>query len=416
MSELNKTSVWDAIPNPDDSLENRYLKPDLWWWDRYRNDGDGDMKKFLLIERMSRATVAAITDSDSDGYGSATIINSAYKDEDILHIESGHSGGTMDPVEAMNFLLEYSEQNSNWDITDVYVTDIGFDGDEFQRYAAGIKKLCNKHDVHVYDHHNWDAEQLESLRETDADVDVRPDENVCTTDIAFENLSHMYSEDDYDLFEEFAAVVRDHDIWLKDAPISSDISDFSFWADDERFVDTTTRHGPYIMDDSDASELINSEREEKEQRISLAVENAEWYSMSKSDMYEYTPYSDGDGDGGVIVALAYGDVYASEVGNRLVSGTHNAKHTADVAVIIQPWDKVSFRTTDKFPYSAKIASMLNGGGHNNAAGAKLGCFYDSYYGNSSSYESYLTHWDTEGETAKRILLETIRVYLEQNYD
>lgn len=404
-----KKRIWEAVPSDDEPIESRYVKPGEWWWDKYRNNDEAEMKRFLLIERMSRASVAAITDSDSDGYGSATIINSAYKDKNVLHIESGHGGGTMDPIEAMNFLLEYSEQNSNWGITDVYITDIGFDGDKFDRYLAGIKKLENKHSVHVYDHHNWDDEQLAQLQRTASDVDVRPEMEVCTTDIAFENLSNLYSEDEYELFEEFAAVVRDHDIWLKDAPISSDISDFSFWADDERFVDVTSSYGPYIMNDSDASELITSEREEKEERVALGVKNAEWYTLVKQkDKYEYVPYT-GDNDGELVVALAYGDVYASEVGNRLVSGSNGAAHTADIAVIIQPWDKISFRSTDDFPKSAEIASMFNGGGHNTAAGGKIGCFYDSYYGNNS-YEPYLSHWDTEGEVAKRVILEVMRVY------
>ena len=404
------------LPNhidEDTPLEERYLYPGDWWGGN--DSGLSEQEQhYLLLHQLADSSVVAITDNDADGLGTMAVIERAHGPSNVTHIESGHSNGVMKPAKAMNFVLEQKESsNGEWPVQDVYITDLCLDTEDFDEYERLIDSLSEHHTVHVYDHHQWEQDTLDRLQEVADDVDVRQEEEVCATDITVDALREQISQQGDDVLErieDFAAVTRDNDLWIKDDPRSDNLSDFAFWAEDAAtYIETVREYGADIMQDDDVAQLIRTEREEKQRRIELAVDNADWYAFHKQEGNVRYEEWGGIEDTTATVALAYGDVYASAVGNQLTNDNEDGLG-ADLAVIIQPWNKVSLRAHERFPLCSEIASLLGGGGHPTAAG----CTTDILGANGSV--PYPEHWRTQGAAVKQKMLETIQTYIEQQDD
>lgn len=380
------------LPDFDDDtpLSTRYLYPGDWW-----GSDDGMTEEdhgYLAILDMGEADKVAITDNDADGLGSMAVIAEAFPDETIAHIESGHGQSGMSPEKAIEVVAEYSPGGM-----DVFITDICLDEEDIDEIVDSLARISEKSTVYVWDHHEWSDESKARVSEVVEELFIAEDEEWCATDIAFQKLEDAYDEnnpDAHDQMEELAAVTRDHDLWIKENPISDDLGDYAFWAEIDEYLRAVRNHGAQITDDTDVSQRLEEEREEKENRIQLAVKNAEWYDIE-----------------GYTVAVTYGNVYASETGNRLTNGHEDAAKKGDLGVIIQPWNKVSLRSDEEtFPYCAQIASFVGGGGHPAAAGCSTDIL--GKYGDVS----YEEHWETQGAAVKEILLDSIEEVLQDIND
>lgn len=375
----------DQLPDFDEDtpLSKRFLYPGDWWGS---NDGMEERDHvFLLIEALSTADKVAITDNDCDGLGTAAIIQAAFPDEEVAHIEGGHNNDGVGVDTAIETVAEYAPPG-----VEVFITDLSLDGEEaLDEIVEDLERLQTSCTVNLFDHHDWEAETIEAVEPVVDNFTVDDESEVCAADITFSELEDTIEENNpeaLDRLRELSEVTRDHDLWIKELDRSDDLSDFSFWADTETYIETVRKHGADITEDESVAEMLSENREEKEQRIQLAVENAEWYDIE-----------------GWTVAIAYGDVYHSEVGNRLVNGLGNSDGEADIAAIIQPWNKVSLRSNEDFPYCSAIGRMLDGGGHREAAGCR------THILGASGYVSYEDHWETEGEAVKRVLLNVFRI-------
>jgi len=387
----------DFVHDEDTPLSKKYTYPGTWW-------GQGDDMterdyEFLAIESFADADVVAITDNDADGLGSAAIIKSAFPDQTVAHIESGHNNSGLSIGSALDTTAKHCPGDIEVFITDICLDELTDAEGETDSYAEDgestfdellfhLEQIAEKCTVHVYDHHEWSDEAAEAV---DSAVDelVIAEGDLCASDITFQELEDRLTEHNPDAVERMrrlAAVTRDHDLYIKDDPQSDSLSDFAFMADTDTYVDTVRQYGPDIMEDADVSAEIQAEQEEKERRIELGVKNAEWHEIE-----------------GRTVAFAYGDFYHSEVGRRLVTGEGQAEDEADIAAIFMVWDKVSFRSDESHPYCHVLAQQFGGGGHSTAASGDTGV------PGAGGYMGYEDYWDEDAETAKQVVYETLRV-------
>lgn len=391
-------------------LEERYLYPGQWWRESGKSKQD---QMFLAMEQFPGADGVAITDNDADGLGSMAILEAAYPDKRFAHVESGHGSSVIPPADALDLVAQYGD-----DQMDIYVMDIAFNDDELDDCVDALEKISRKGTTHVYDHHEWSPTALgmaESVVDDLRIINEEGEDEVCTANIVFEAVREDMEEnnpDSVERMEDLAWVTRDHDLWRKQHDISDDLSDYAFWADTDEYIDGVREHGPYIMEDDKISVFVESEREEKQRRIELAVENADWVKLTPDDralvfdsknwggdVLTQVSEDEWDEEEGLVLALAYGSVYASGAGNALNEGRLGAPTEADIAGIIPPWNKASFRSTEDFPYCADIASELNGGGHKTAAG----CSPNVVRGEDAYYE----HWETYGAAVKETIVDTM---------
>lgn len=396
----------------DTPIEERYLYPDPSWWGS--NSISKEDQMFLAMEQFPGADGVAITDTDADGLGSMAILEAAYPGKRFAHIGSGHGSSVITPSDALDLVAQYGD-----DQMDIYVLDIAFNENELDDCVDALEKLSRKGTTHVYDHHEWTPTALglvESVVDDFRVINEEGEDEVCTANIVFEaaredmETNNPNSVED---MEDLAWVTRDHDLWRKQHDMSDDLSDYAFWADHEQYIEGVREHGPHIMDSADISAFVEAEREEKNRRIELAVEAAEWVKITPNgealvfddtlnwgrDILTLVTREEWNGTEGAVVAFAYGDVYASGAGNALNEGRLDAPYEADIAAIIPPWNKVSFRSQDEFPFCEDLASELNGGGHKTAAGCSPGIVQGE--------EAYYEHWRTHGAEVKESVLQTM---------
>jgi len=239
--------------------------------------------------------------------------------------------------------------------------------------------------IHLFDHHEWTDDAVEQLAEFVDDLRIKNSEEEdvkeCATSITFDAVREDIEANNPDVVErteELATVVTDHDLWIKQDVRGDYLSTWAHLADDaDEYIDAVMEYGADILSDPHIAHSVRAQNEERERRIEIVREEyTEWYEIEGAD-----------------VAVAYGDAYRSELGERLLN-----EDGADIAVLVKPWDKVSFRTTKEYPIAHKFAKALDedGGGHEDAAGCKPGLIDD-----------YQSHWGTNGEQVKFCVLEVI---------
>ena len=258
---------------------------------------------------------------------------------------------------------------------DLFVCDLC--PDDYKWIADPLEALAEKTDsIRWFDHHQWDAETAESVRDLGVDLVVGESDEECTADVALRSLDYEFE----DRWRELAVVTRDHDLWIKEDPRSDDLADYSYWAGGEEYA---TIVGAYGADLPEAVQAFVAERRvEKEARIDAAVDRAVTHEVD-----DWT------------VAVTYGRCSQNEVAETL------RERGADAAVIVKPAGSASIRGSEDFQYAHEVAGKVNGGGHPQAAGCKPDIYDDML--------DYAQHWTTEGQACKRVILAAFEAVAEE---
>jgi oligoribonuclease NrnB/cAMP/cGMP phosphodiesterase (DHH superfamily) len=455
--------------------------PGSWWGSS--DDTSTTDSLVDVAQSLPKAEKVAITDSDADGLGSMVVLYEAFPDVDWTHIISGHGSHVIGYVEALEAVATSAPEG-----IEVYMTDIMPDDDELDRVCDALGRISETRTVHVFDHHDWSED---TMMRVDGVVDtlVVDKEDVCATDITFREVENEMAEnnpDNVEMMREFAAVTRDHDLWIKQDTRSTDLSDYAFWAGADDYIAAARKKGAALSQNEEVAALLEDERWEQHERVRAVVEQSIFTEI-----------------GDFTVAFAYGSAYRSSVGEWLTSETElvltkdpspeftpptlaekrqlpwnqhrddveldvwdhveavertvintsrrltetetlapepdhsvgyidredlpervvyhikvtpeyadeaaaHYEQKADLAVLLLPWNKVSFRADgDRFPYCSKLAGELGGGGHPDAASCTPGVV------GSGGMTDYGSHWETRGALTRAVVADKVMKFIDE---
>ncbi|MFA1609932.1 DHH family phosphoesterase [Halobellus rubicundus] len=364
----------------------------------YPDSLDEDRTEERIAEAVDGAEAVVVADTDADGLGCVALVREMYdatlewatfeesvtdrverwerdeplddeSDEDEEETDEAAARSTVALVgagpysldEALEHVAEYAAAGIDLYVCDICPDEYAWIEDEL----AAVSDLAAS--VAWYDHHQWDDETAEKVRETGADLVVGASDEECSTDVTLRELDYDFDE----RWTELAAVTRDHDLWLKEDPRSDDLADYAYWTDPEEYVTVVGVFGvdlPEVVE-----EYIELRRVEKQQLIEAAVARAELKSVG--------PWT---------IGVTYGRCSQNEVAEAL------REEGADGAVIVKPAGSASIRGSEGFERAHEVARKVNGGGHPRAAGCKPEIYDDML--------DYAHHWTTQGATAKRVIL------------
>ncbi|TKX79161.1 phosphohydrolase [Halorubrum sp. SD626R] len=315
-------------------------------------------------------------DADAEG-GDEGVAGDAESDPDDptadAHAESPVglvSAGPYSIDTSLERVLAYAD-----DGVDLFVCDLC--PDDYEWIAEPLEALAETADsIRWFDHHQWDPETAESVRDLGVDLVVGESDEECTADVALRSLDHAFD----DRFSELAAVTRDHDLWIKEDPRSDDLADYSYWAGAEEYATVVGAYGADLPGTVQA--FVAERRVEKEARIDAAVDRAVTHEV-----------------GDWTVAVTYGRCSQNEVAEAL------RESGADAAVIVKPAGSASIRGSEDFRHAHEVAGKVNGGGHPQAAGCKPDIYDDML--------DYAQHWTTEGQACKRVILAAFEAVAEE---
>jgi len=382
------------IKSGDLPLRRRSLLPGTGFF--YPDSLDEDRAEERAKAAIDGAEAIVVTDSDADGLGCIALIREAYDaaldvdpflgalEERLADTDGTDAEETVDedepdedsepesPVallasgphsltESLEYVAEYAE-----DGVDVFVCDIA--PDEYDSIAEPLETIRTRSDrVSWYDHHQWPEAVADAVGQAGVDLVIGDSDEECSTDVALRSLDYEFD----DRFTDLAAVTRDHDLWLNEDSRSKDLADYAYWTSPEEYAAVVGAYG------ADLPEVVESyiahRRVEKEQLIEMAVDRAAYKSVG--------PWT---------VGVTYGRCSQNEVADAL------REAGADASVIVKPSGSASIRGSDGFEQAHLVARQVNGGGHPKAAGCKPDIYDDMM--------DYASHWTTEGETAKRVIL------------
>jgi len=386
------------IKSGDLPLRRRSLLPGTGFF--YPDSLDEDRTEERAKEAIEGSEAIVVTDSDADGLGCIALIRELYdvaldvdpfletiearlsdeagsddaeEDEDDTEDEEPEpespvallASGPHSLTESLEYVAEYAAEG-----VDVFVCDIA--PDEYNEIAEPLETIRALSDrLSWYDHHQWPEEVAEAVGEAGVDLVVGDSDEECSTDVALRSLDDEFDE----RFTELAAVTRDHDLWINDDPRSKDLADYAYWTSAEEYAAVVGAYGadlPGVVDN-----YIAHRRVEKEQLIQLAVDRAAYKQIG--------PWT---------VGVTYGRCSQNEVADGLQA------EGADAAVIVKPSGSASIRGSESFAQAHLVARQVNGGGHPKASGCKPDIYDDMM--------DYASHWLSEGETTKRVILAAFR--------
>ncbi|WP_158055407.1 DHH family phosphoesterase [Halorussus halophilus] len=307
-------------------------------------------------EALTGADVAVVADPDADGLACTALIREVYGEAALI------DAGPHDLADALERVVAYSEPGATVFICDLCPDDYETVGDEL---AVLVEEAS---EVRWFDHHQWDDEVAESVRDAGVDLVVGDSEEECTADVAVRSLDYDFP----DYLEELAVVTRDHDLWLREDERSDDLADFSYWSDPEEYIEAVAEHGANLPEDIE--EFLAEQRVEKDALIEKAVARAE--------IEDIGPWT---------VGVTYGRCSQNEVAEEL------RQQGTDAAVVVKPSGSASIRGTDEFERCHEVAAQVNGGGHPKAAGCKPRIYDDML--------DYANHWTTRGAVAQQLIVE-----------
>jgi oligoribonuclease NrnB/cAMP/cGMP phosphodiesterase (DHH superfamily) len=313
--------------------------------------------------RAAAATIAGagtvvIADPDADGLACTALVRRARGGAALV------PAGPHEIDRALGWIAEHADPG-----TDLFVCDLCPDAPgDLEGLDAAVQRTGQ---VAWYDHHQWEPDLAAAVREAGVDLVVGQSGEVCTADVALEQLDFQFDQRDAEL----AAVTRDHDLWLREDPRSDDLADYAHWADPEEYVGTILEHGPDLP--TAVEEFLAERRVEKEALVDKAVERAQLRSVG--------PWT---------VGVTYGRCSQNEVAEAL------RERGADASVIVKPAGSASIRGTDAFERCHEVAGQVSGGGHPKAAGCKPDVYDDML--------DYAHHWTTQGAVAKQLILDAFR--------
>ncbi len=353
------------IEDDDLPLERKSLIPGEGFF--VPDDVQREVRDEEIRERAEGASVIVVADPDADGLACVATVREVYGEAALV------PAGPHDLDEGIRRAAEFGEPGAR-----VFVCDLCPDDPED---VADLPDLVSRSgEVRWFDHHQWEPEMAERVRDAGVDLVVGDSESECTADVAVRSL-------DADLprrFAELAAVTRDHDLWLREDPRSDDLADFAYWAEDEEaYVEVIREHGPDLP--LEIEEFLAERRVEKDALIERAVDRGEFH-----DVGEYT------------VAVTYGRCSQNEVAEAF------RERDADASVVVKPSGAASIRGTDAFQRCHEVARRVSGGGHPKAAGCKPDVYDDVL--------DYAHHWVTQGATTKQVILDAFRAVVEDDGD
>jgi uncharacterized protein len=315
-------------------------------------------------EALAGVETAVIADPDADGLACVAILREVYGAAALLPT------GPHEIEDSLERVAEYGEAGIR-----LFVCDLCPDRYEYvdEDLDAAIETAS---EVRWFDHHQWDDDVAESVREAGADLVVGDSDEECTADVAVRALE---TDIPHHLVE-LAAVTRDHDLWLREDPRSDDLADFSYWSEPEDYVEIVAEHGADLPEE--VQEFLAEKRVEKEALIELAVKRGE--------TKEIGPWK---------VGVTYGRCSQNEVAEAM------REQGADASVIVKPAGSASIRGTEAFQRCHEVAGEVNGGGHPKAAGCKPDVYDDML--------DYAHHWTTRGAVTKQVILDAFRTLAEE---
>ncbi len=317
-------------------------------------------------ETLSDAGVVVVADPDADGLACTALIRRSLGEGALL------ATGPHEIQDSLAWVAEYADPEA-----DVYICDLCPDSEYDIEFIEGV--LDRVGSVTWYDHHQWDDELASQVRKAGVELTVGDSDEVCTADVAFEELDYEFD----DRFRELAAVTRDHDLWIRDDERSDDLADYAHWSDPEEYIETILEHGADLP--PEAIDFLEERRVEKDALIEKAVERAE--------LREVGPWT---------VGVTYGRCSQNEVAEKL------REQGSDAAVIVKPAGSASIRGTEDFERCHEVAAQVNGGGHPKAAGCKPDIYDDML--------DYAHHWTTQGAVAKQAIVGAFRRTADENDD
>ncbi|GAB3670939.1 DHH family phosphoesterase [Halopiger thermotolerans] len=373
-----------------------------------------DLEEEQTAAALEGAEVAVVADPDADGLACVALIREAYDDvrnvpepddedgdddapteaadaadavDDAAETAVGLAGDEVEsPLEepeptphevalipasphdvedALARVAEYGD-----DGIDIFVCDLAPDKYEYveEELDAALETASS---VAWYDHHQWDDDVAQAVRDAGVDLVIGDSDEECSADVVYRSLEYDFSP----MYEELAAVTRDHDLWLREDPRSDDLADYAYWTDPAEYVEVVREYGVDLPDW--VQEYIEKRRVEKEALIDRAIARAEYREI-----------------GGYTVGVTYGRCSQNEVAEAM------REEGADASVIVKPAGSASIRGTDEFDRCHEVAGKVNGGGHPKAAGCKPDIYDDML--------DFANHWTSRGAVTKQVILDAFR--------
>jgi oligoribonuclease NrnB/cAMP/cGMP phosphodiesterase (DHH superfamily) len=318
-------------------------------------DGEDDDE---VEEAVTDAETVVLADPDADGLAAVALIREAVGEAALLPT------GPYDLTERLEGLAAHLPPQSR-----VFICDVCPDSEaDIEPLAAVVEQASS---VSWYDHHQWDDSVRASVEERGVDLTVGESDVECTADVALRTLPYEFPP----RFRELAAVTRDHDLWIREEPRSSDLADFAYWEKPEGYLRVVARSGPDLP--APVQDYLETRRVEKQQLIDLAV--------SRGRVEQVGPWS---------VGITYGRCSQNEVAEAF------REQGTDAAVIVKPAGSASIRGTDTFEHCHEVAALVDGGGHPKAAGCKPDIYDDML--------DYANHWSSRGAVTQQVILEAFR--------
>ena len=367
------------------------------------DDVEDDLETERLEAALERAEVAVVADPDADGLACVALIREAYDDArdvpeptdaddettdgdpatepsdatDAIDVpEPGPHDVVLVPAsphdveDALGRVAGYAESG-----VDLFVCDLAPDRYEYvaDELEAAVDVASS---VRWYDHHQWDDDVADAVREAGAELVVGDSDEECSADVVARSLEYDFADRHTDL----VAVTRDHDLWIREDPRSDDLADYAYWTDPAEYVEVVREYGADLPEWVRA--FIADRRVEKNRLIEYAIDRAEFHDVG--------PYT---------VGVTYGRCSQNEAAEGL------REAGADAAVIVKPAGSASIRGTETFERCHEVAGRVNGGGHPKAAGCKPDIYDDML--------DYATHWTTRGAVAKRVILRAFEAVVDE---
>jgi oligoribonuclease NrnB/cAMP/cGMP phosphodiesterase (DHH superfamily) len=317
-----------------------------------------EQKEQEAAETLEDSEVVVVADPDADGLACTALVRVAHGEGALL------PAGPHELEEALEWVGEYANPEAT-----VYVCDLCPDSESNIEALPDIVERVER--VAWFDHHQWDDDRFAQVEDAGVALTVGPSDEVCTADVALEEISHEFDERYHDLAE----VTRDHDLWIREDERSADLADYAYWVDPEEYIETVLEHGVDFPEE--VQEFLTEQRIEKEALIEKAVERAEFREVG--------PWT---------VGVTYGRCSQNEVAEAL------REQGSDAAVIVKPAGSASIRGTEDFERCHEVAAEVNGGGHPRAAGCKPDIHDDML--------DYAHHWTTQGAVAKQAIVDAFR--------
>lgn len=327
-------------------------------WKTAQNNKEQEVNELFEGEEPD---IVGITHTDADGYGCEVMLREAYPNKSITVVTASESG----PLRVKEVGKYVTEHVSN--DTPIYIMDLAPNKGEGEQFIAPFR---NYHNVTVIDHHEWSES---NVRQVEWEAEVIRDTDRCATQIVHDVLI----ENPRPEITALADLTADHDLWIKEDRERSDaLSDLSYIADRDEYVDLAIEYGDDMIISERGKELIQEAQNKRERKTELALNRTTFYDVN-----------------GFRLAITYGSCNSSDVGEKLYTD-----YEADLACVIYPNGKLSFRSHEDTPIARDIAVHFGGGGHECAAGAK-----PDFVGSEVSHE---VHWTTKGSQMREFVKDS----------